>query len=298
MSQENPAAGAKRRAELLIGFLSRWPLPALYRLSDLLFAVLFHIARYQRKLLVENLQRAFPGKPDREIQHLAAANYRNSLDFLFETIKAWRLEKQELARRVTLHNPQAITRLVEKHKTVLALTSHYANWEWLQLACAAGLGQPIAALYRPLSHSGVDSLLTKMRRRFGTTLVEAGQALPQLADFSRHGGIIALNADQLPRPEDEKFWCTFLGLDTAFFTGPARLARLFKAPLVFVRMTRLRRGHYRVDFETLLEPPYTGGDHAIMQAYIGAMEKQIEAAPEGWFWLYKRWKYPRSMYAD
>jgi KDO2-lipid IV(A) lauroyltransferase len=282
----------------LISILSRIPLPALYVLSDLLFLILYRFLRFQRKLLRDNLERAFPSQNQMERDKLAAASYRNAIDFLVETIKSWHLEKNDINRRVTLKNPELIAELGVRHKTLLALTSHSGNWEWLQLACSAQLDTPLAALYSPLNLPDIDARLTKMRSRFGSTLIEARTALPSLIEFSRQGGIIAINADQSPRPEDEKYWHRFLGIDTAFFTGPDKLARLFKAPVVFVGMRRVRRGHYEVEFELLSEPPYPTATDTIMPAYIKAAEQKIQSEPQDWFWLYKRWKYQRPLYSD
>jgi Kdo2-lipid IVA lauroyltransferase/acyltransferase len=282
----------------LINATSRAPLPALYVLSDLLFLVLYRLIRFQRGLLNDNLKRAFPTSSQADRDRLAANCYRNALDFLVETLKSWRLDSHEINRRVTLKNPELITALGTRHKTLIALTSHSGNWEWLQLACSAQLEAPLAALYNPLNLPDIDALLTAMRSRFGSRLIEAKSALPSLVEFSRQGGIIAINADQSPRPEDDKYWSRFLGIDTAFFTGPEKLARLFKAPVVFVCMRRLRRGYYEAEFELLSEPPYPAGQDTTMAAYIQAAEQQIRSAPQDWFWLYKRWKYPRPLYSD
>jgi KDO2-lipid IV(A) lauroyltransferase len=298
MSQPRSEPQAKRRAALLIGVLSRLPLPLLYSLSDLLFLLLFHVARFQRRLLLDNLGRAFQDKTPAEIHHLAARSYRNALDLLVETIKAWRFDTRDLRHRVEIENPESLTGLLRQHKVVLALTSHCGNWEWLQLACSAQLDAPVAAVYNPLNHRGVDAALLEMRARFGSTLIDAGSALPQLIAFSRRGGLIALNADQGPRPEDDKFWTGFLGIETAFFTGPEKLARLFRAPVVFVAMQRMRRGRFRIRFQPLAQPPYGQAAGEIMQPYVEAVEQQIRSAPQDWFWLYKRWKYRKPVYTD
>ena len=296
MPRSRSKTRSRRSAALLIGLLSRLPLPVLYGLSDLLFVLLFHGFRFQRGLLVGNLCRAFPDSPRSGITRLAARSYRNALDFLVESIKAWRFDRKELERRVHIDNAALLSDLLRRHKVVVALTSHCGNWEWLHLACSALLDVPIAALYQPLNHPGVDALLLEMRSRFGSTLVDATNALPPLLAFAREGGVIALNADQGPRPEDEKYWARFLGIETAFFTGPEKLARLFRAPVVFVAIERLGRGHFRARFEKLAEPPYGKSPGEIMQPYLEAVERQILTAPQDWFWLYKRWKYRKPLY--
>jgi len=283
-------------ATLLITALSRLPLPVLYGLSDLLFVLLYYLFRFQRPLLNDNLRRAFPEKTAAEINRLAGASDRNALDFLFESIKAWRFDKQDFNQRVEIENPELLTRLLQQHKVILALTSHCGNWEWLQLACSARLNTPLAVVYNPLNHRGIDALLLKLRTRFGSRLIDSRKALPELLTFARQGGIMALNADQSPRPEDDKYWADFLGIETAFFTGPEKLARLFQAPVVYVHMQRRRRGHFRIRFELLTEPPYPSMQGAIMQPYIRTVEAHIRTTPQDWFWLYKRWKYRRPLY--
>jgi KDO2-lipid IV(A) lauroyltransferase len=297
MSNSHTRPRSRRRAALLIGGLSRLPLALLYAISDLLFLVLYRVLRFQRRLVIDNIGRAFPTASRQEIERLSAHTYRHALDLLFETIKAWRLNQRDFRQRVQIENADMLSDLLAANKIVLALTSHCGNWEWLQLACAVQLDQRIAAVYSPLNHTGVDALLLDMRARFGSTLIDTGRALPELIRFARDGGIIALNADQGPRPEDDKYWTDFLGIETAFFTGPEKLARLFRAPVVFVAMRRLRRGRFSVRFELLATPPYAAGD-AVMPAYVSALEAQIRAAPQDWFWLYKRWKYRKPLYAD
>ena len=111
-----------------------------------------------------------------------------------------------------------------------------------------------------------------------------------LARFARGGGVVAVLADQGPRPDEEQYWSRFLGLETAFFPGLGKLTRLLRAPLVFVHMQRLRRGHYRLRLEHIGSGAETG-DAALMECYIRRVEAQVRAAPADWLWVYKRWKY-------
>ena len=159
MSNSPSRLRSRRRASLLIGGLSRLPPAFLYAISDLLFVILYRVFRFQRRLVVDNISRACPLASRRETEQLAARAYRRALDFLFETIKAWRFDAQDLKARVQIENPDLLSELLASNKVVLALTSHCGNWEWLQLACAAQLDRRIAAVYNPLNHAGVDALL-------------------------------------------------------------------------------------------------------------------------------------------
>lgn len=282
----------------LLRLLSHAPLVLLQPVADVLFVVLYYLLRFQRALVVDNIAKAFPAASQRAVRRLAARSYRNALHVLFETVSAQRLTEAQLAQRVTIENPQLITGLLQRHATIIAVAAHQGNWEWLQLACAAQLRTPLAALYKPVDIAGIDTLLHQMRSRFGSHLIAAQSALPGLLAFAREGGVIALVADQGPQPDEDKYWSRFLERDTAFFPGPEKLARLLRAPLVFVAMQRTGRGRYRIRFETLAEPPYTQHEGELMEAYIRRVEQQVREAPEDWLWVYKRWKYRKSVYDE
>jgi len=296
MSEKNPGVHSEKWLAVLIRLTARLPLPLLYLIADTLFVLAFYLLRFQRALMENNLRKAFPEHSHSAIRQLVAKSYRNTTDMLFESIKGGTLTAEELARRVEMENPELIDTLVEQYKTVVTVAAHHGNWEWMQLACSSRFDMPLAALYKPLNHPGIDIPLQASRSRFGSDLIEAKSALPELLEFVRQPGIIALVADQGPRPDEEKHWAKFLGRDTAFYPGPEKLARLFKAPLVFIHMQRLRRGYYRIKFEVLMQPPYRQQAGAIMDSYVKAVERQVLQAPQDWVWMYKRWKYQRSMY--
>ena len=295
MSEPNPDVKSARWPVVLIRFLASLPLPLLYMVADILFLLFFHIIRFQRALVVENLSRAFPQQSRRATARLAAQSYRHAIHILFETIKCASFGEHELTQRVEIENPELIHSLLEQHRTVLVAASHHCNWEWLQIACSARLGVPLAALYKSLNHRDIDLLLLEMRSRYGSRLIEAKNALPELAMFAEQPGVIAIVADQGPRPDEDKYWGRLLGRDTAFYPGLEKLARWLKAPVVFVGMRRVRRGHYRIHFELLTTPAYPKQSGIIMEPYIRALEKQIIEAPQDWFWAYKRWKYKRPV---
>jgi len=296
MHQGNPGIPSERWLAVLIRTLARLPFPVLYFIADTLFVLAFYLLRIQRKLVENNLQSIFPGYSSGAIRRLAASSHRHTAHMLLESIKSGALTAEQLARRVEMENPELIDNLMKRYSTVITVAAHHCNWEWMQLACSSRFSVPLAALYKPLNRPGIDIPLQESRSRFGSHLIEAKNALPELLEFARQPGIIALVADQGPRPDEEKHWASFLGRDTAFYPGAEKLARLFKAPLVFIHMKRLRRGYYRIKFEVLTEPPYRQQTGAIMDSYVKAVERQVLQAPQDWVWMYKRWKYQRSMY--
>ncbi len=294
MSTDPSVKPGERLLVTLIRALGRLPLPALYLFADSLHLLLYHVIRLERKVIEGNLRRAFPDMPPRRRARIAAASYRNTLRVVCEAIHARRMSAGELRRRVRFDNPELLDELLERHGKVLAVAAHQGNWEWLEMASSLCMSAPLATLYKPLNHPGIEALLNHTRERFGGRMIAAQRALPRLLRFTRERSIVAVLADQGPQPHEDKYWTRFLNQDTAFYPGVERLARLLKMPLVFTHVTRVKRGYYRVRFELLGEPPWQSPEGELMERYVRAVERQVLAHPEDWLWAYRRWKYRRE----
>ncbi len=291
MSGKHSAKPGERALVLLIRGMAWLPLPLLYGIADVLFLLLYYVFRQERRLTTGNLQRAFPAMPAQQRERIAAKSWRNALHVLFETIHARRMPETELRRRVQFDNPELLDRLLDKHGKVLAVAAHQGNWEWLEMASSLCMSAPLATLYKPLNHPGIETMLNRTRERFGGQMISARHALPRLVRFTHARSIVAVLADQGPQPHEEKYWATFLNQDTAFYPGIEKLARLLDMPLVFTHVSRVRRGYYRVRFERLGEPPWSLPEGGLMERYIQTIEQQVIEHPEDWLWMYKRWKY-------
>lgn len=276
---------------LPLRLLSRLPLPLWYRLASALAALAPYLNPRYRKLVRENLGRCFPALDRAGVDALTARFYRHLADVAVETVKGATIDRDELLRRVRFENPELLDGYAARGQSVLLLTTHQCNWEWLLLASSARLALPLYVVYRPLSQRWLERLFVALRTRFGARLLASDRAVLKLRRHPRAVGI-AIVADQTPKKTARKHWTDWFGQPTAFALGPETLARLTALPVVFVAMRRAARGYYDVRFEPLAEAPY--GEHAVTERYAAACEAQIRAAPSDWLWSYKRWRYRRS----
>lgn len=73
------------------------PWRILYILSDILYFPLYYIVHYRRKLVSENLRKAFPDKTDKELKQLEQKFYHHFCDYIVETIKLMHISDEEMA---------------------------------------------------------------------------------------------------------------------------------------------------------------------------------------------------------
>jgi KDO2-lipid IV(A) lauroyltransferase len=280
---------------IFLRLLAWTPLPLLYVYGDILYFITFYVARWRVDLARRNLAAAFPDMPAAERETILRQNYRNLARTLMEAIWGSRASGEALMRRVAFENPAVIEKYKAAKQSVVLLTAHTCNWEWLLLAAGARFGIPIDAVYKTLRLKVVDAFTREMRSRFGGNPIPFENFVFELLKRAGEARAYGLLADQTPVKRMPKYWTKFLNQDTAFFLGPERIARYLDAPVLYVEMKRAGAGRYSVHLHVLAEPPYEDEDAGvkIAEAYARGLEATIRAHPADWLWIHNKWKYAR-----
>jgi KDO2-lipid IV(A) lauroyltransferase len=275
--------------------LGRLPLPVLYVLGRLVSLFALHVMRWRRDLAMRNLARAFPGKPPAERERILRQTYRSLGELLAESVWGWRASADALRQRVQIADRGLLDRVLAQKRSVVVLSAHLGNWEWLLLAAGAELGVPIDPIYKPLRPESLEAYVREARGRFGGRPIVMEEALYELMRRSGEARAYAMPADQTPPREAAKHWLRFLNQDTAFYAGIGKIARFLDAPVLYVTMHRESRGRYTAHPHLVCEPPYdTDPDPTIVSRYAEQLERDITAHPADWLWIHRKWKYPKS----
>ena len=287
---------------LLLSALARTPLPLLYVYGRLIDFLIFHVVRWRREQVATDIAHAFPDRSPSERATILRESYRNLADVVMETLWGFGASAAAIKHRVDFERPEVVARAVAAKQSVVLLAPHFCNWEWLLGAGAATFQLPIDVVYQTFRLKSVDAYLREARSRFGGKPIPREDFVYELMNRAGTPRGYALIADQTPRRDDKKHWTRLLNRDTAFFVGAEKVARFLDAPVLYVDMRRVRRGHYSVRFVTLAEPPYGIGEERddyspIMEAFARQLEKAVCASPADWLWVQKRWKYPKPVAA-
>ena len=271
------------------------PLRLLYPWSALIFFVAFHVMRWRRDDCERDVANAFPEKSARERGEIVRRSYHNLADTLIEAFWGFGASAAAIKRRVSMENPELVKRCVDAGQSVVLLTAHYGNWEWLLLAAGVHFGIEIDVVYQPQRVAAFDAFLRQARCRFGSRLIPRKEFVYDLLSRAEQVRAYALIADQTPKhKQDPKHWTRFLGRDTAFFKGAGKIAQFLDAKVLYVTMRRVRRGYYSVRLSVLAEPPYEEvEDVLIVERYARSLERDIRESPSDWLWLQKKWKIKR-----
>ena len=179
-------------------------------------------------------------------------------------------------------------------RSIVIVTSHNCNWEWILLKLSIGMGHPLDAAFKPLHDRFGDRLMLTIRSRFGARMITARRLLMRVLRHRGPARVIGMVADQDPVSSMARHFTQFMGIDTAFFVGPEVIARASGLPVWYLAMRRDGRGHYRVAFEPLAAAGEALPEGELINRYARHVEALIRERPADWLWSYRRWKVRRE----
>ncbi len=281
--------------DIFTWLISILPLPVVYVLSDILYIFLYKIGGYRKKVVRENLKNAFPEKTHEELRSIEHKFYHHLCDLMIEDMILPHITEKQIRKRCIFTNPEVIEKQFSKGKSVICVTGHYANWEFLSYYQLQTKFK-IVAIYKPLTNQQFDNYFKKMREKFGTETVAMKDSVRTLLRYksSNTQTLSLFIADQSPTLDQSHYWTEFLNQDTAIFTGVERIAQKTGFPVVFLKIRKAYRGQYFVETELLCDDPKAAPANTITEAHVRVLEKLIREQPEYWLWSHRRWKHKRE----
>lgn len=273
--------------------VSLLPFPLLYLLSDAVYLLVYPLLGYRKGVVLANLRNSFPEKSEAEIRAIASRFYRWFCDLTLETLKTLTVSPGTVRKRVRFEGIEVLEGFARRKQSIVLVLGHFGNWELAGARYSQEQGIPqLIVIYHPLQNRFFDRLMHHMRTRHGTQLYTMRETSKSMLRDRHLLTATAFIADQTPSPE-RAYWMSFLNQDTPVFMGTEALSRKLGYPIVYISITRPRRGHYRMVAETLVEDPKACAEGEVTEIHTRRLERDICAHPELWLWTHRRWKHKR-----
>jgi Kdo2-lipid IVA lauroyltransferase/acyltransferase len=273
----------------LIYLIASLPFSLLYKVSDFFYNILM-LTGYRKEVVLKNLRNSFPEKTEEEIKAICQDFFRYLCDLIIETIKTLKMTEKEAREHCYFKNTEWLNQFYKENKSILIVMGHYGNWEWAGPSFTLNTNYQLVVIYRPLSNTYFEKMMRGMRTKFGTRITPVNQTLRDMVANRNQVTATAFIADQTASPENA-YWTTFLNQDTAVFTGPEKLAKKFNYPVVYMNVSRKKRGYYEVTPELLFQNPAETAEDEISETFTKRLEEEILKNPVTWLWSHKRWKH-------
>lgn len=212
----------------IVYLLSLLPFWCLYLLSDIMFVIVYHLARYRRRIVWRNLTSSFPEKTEGDLHIIERQFYHWFCDYVFETFKLLSISDEQLLRHIEFRNIDELEACFDRGQNCAAILGHYCNWEWLSASGLVFNRYPDAVMgliYHPLYNKAVDRLFIDIRKAHGGTCIPKKDILRHLVTLKRQNkhSLFGYISDQSPKWENMHLWLNFLNHDTPVFTGAERI---------------------------------------------------------------------------
>lgn len=268
------------------------PFRLLYTFSDGLYILIYRIFGYRRKTVKENLQLVFPEKSKEEINSIAKKFYHHLCDMFLEMIKSLSITQEQLNRRFIVRNIDELKRIDAQYPSFVLMFGHYASYEWT-ITIQEHIKAIGFVIYKTLKNKYFDRLVRRIRSKYNSELVDTKQAVEKINLYHKLGkkSCIVFLSDQSPKLTRIKHWADFIGIKVPCFVGAEVTAKKFNYPVGYLKIKKVKRGHYEAEFVILAEDPSKLKDFEITDKFNRVLETQIKEAPEFYLWTHKRWKH-------
>lgn len=274
---------------LTVYLVSILPIWVLYKLSAILYILLFYLFPYRKTIVIQNLSRSFPEKNYQEIGAITKGFYRTFCDNLVEILKTVSISPARQANKIVLTNFDILSERIRLGQHVIACMGHCGNWEILNILPQM-LNVNCYAVYKPLRIKSIDYLFLKLRSRFGMQLIPSKAVVRHFISNKDNPSLYFFLADQCPKVVEEEYRFNLLHQQTSAFSGIEKLARSTNSAVVYIHVIKTSRGLYHVTCKEVSSDPASTGKTEITKKYISLLEENIQAQPSGWLWTHKRWK--------
>lgn len=276
----------------LLWLIALLPFRLLYILSDIAYGITYYLIGYRKKTVRENLALTLPHLSAAERLIIEKKSYQHMCDMFLEMIKTMKISRPEIEKRFVFTNMEVYRQLEKQQKSIILMCAHYASYEWV-ISMNHHVNFEGFAVYKKINNQYFDELVKKIRGKFNAHLIHIFETASVIRSNENQQikGVYGLAADQSPQLKKNSHWEKFLGIEVPVYTGGEALSKKFDMNVLYLKVKKVKRGHYQATFEVLADDVQTLPKFELTKRYLQKVEEQIYEAPEYYLWTHKRWKH-------
>ena len=254
--------------------------------------VWYHLLRYRRGVLHQNLALAFPERTSAERAALARAACTHLARTVLEFLRIPRYARAGFEGVVRVEGLEHCRAALREGRGVLGLTGHLGSFELIASAVAQRLDEPVSVVVKSFPRS-VEGFITWIRGSTRLGLIPARGGMKAILRALRGGEVVIFVLDQNATRRLGVF-VEFFGKPACTMSALAVIAARTGAPVVPSAMWREPNGAHvlqvypPIPLEAAETPEAT--IERMTQRYTEFLEARIREHPEQWLWTHKRWR--------
>ena len=241
-----------------------------------------------KKLIQQNILKAFPSLDDDEIKKISKGMWGNYGRILSEYVFLEYFRKSNLKNNVEIEGHEILEKIKKEKKPVIFISGHFNNFE-LMAMYIENSGINLAAIYRPLNNKFLNPLMEKLRIKYicQNQIKKGISGMKKMLYLFREGTSIALMIDQRV---SQGIKSKFFHHDAYTTTIPAQFVKKFNCPVVPIYIERIEGVNFKLKINNPIDFKKKDTIESITADLNKIIENMILKNPDQWIWSHNRWK--------
>jgi KDO2-lipid IV(A) lauroyltransferase len=256
-------------------------------------AWLFAMLGVRRKVIRENLRRAYPDRSEAARRRMARGMWEHLFLFAAEMAHTPRkVHETNWYQYVQVRHNDLFVRTLLDDRPLVLVTGHFGNFELAGYMLGL-FGFRTWAVARPLDNPYLDRFIHEARSLKGQRMLSKRDDYERIRDVLGARGCVSFLVDQYGGKKG--CWVDFFGRPASTHKAIALFALATSAPLAVGLCHRTGRPmRYELALEAVADPHSEqtgpGTVRELTQWFTSQLEAGIRRAPEQYWWLHRRWK--------
>lgn len=250
----------------------------------------FDLLKIRRKVILRNLEIAFPEKSQQERLRIGRESFAHMLTVLLELCGSKYVYPK---LKITYEGTEAMDS-VPRDCGIWVLTMHFGNWEAMAYAANKRF-RPTYAVMKDVGKGAFKEWIVELRHTFGLRRIHRGKNLPsarkQMGELIKQGFIVGFVVDQ--RRKNGQI-LPFFGHNSHTNDSLVQIWLQTPAPIFPNGLVRISPGRYvykvypefKIEHRSTEEETIRHNTLRINQT----VEQIVREHPEQYFWVHRRWK--------
>ena len=241
-----------------------------------------------KKIIIDNFKIAKIYQNNNNYNNIIKNMWENYGRIFSEYPHLINFKNNKLSKYLMIEGAEYLEEIKIKKKPVVFISGHFSNFELMAMQLESS-GIDIAAIYRPLNNTFLNSTMEKIRiNHICKNQIPKGKSgSRKILEFFKKGTSIALMIDQRV---SEGVKVNFFNRPAYTTSIPAQLSKKFECEIVPVYIERIENYFFNISINKPLKFEKTDSIEKITEKLNNILESMISKNPNQWIWTHNRWK--------
>jgi len=255
--------------------------------------MLWNLDFFRKKIVLKNLEIAFPDKSKEERVKIAKEFYKKFVFYMASIIDNIDVTIEEL-KKIEVIGEENLIKAKNLNKPIVFMTAHFGNWEVVPKIIGGVYKIPMVVLMREFDNPKIGEFFKKSRNSFNISTLNKKSSARDIIKAFKEDKALGVLIDQ-HSTNKTAVDVEFFGKTVKFNRAISTLAKKFGV-VVVPMFSYSEKEKYYLEF---LEPKEFDKNDTIeefTQWQAKIIEDMIKAHPSEYYWFHKRFKNIKNIY--